>query len=68
MPQNEPGPDRGVRSLPSRAGFVLAVFAVFACGWLAMQTDDWRRIVLFTVLAGVAGVVATAFKRRSGRP
>jgi hypothetical protein len=66
MPQNEASPGGRTGTLPSRVGFVLAVLAVFTCGWLAMRTDDWRRIVLFTVLAGVAAIVASAFRRRSG--
>jgi len=58
-----PGPTP-VRSLASRAGFVASAFAVFLCGWFAMQTDDWRRMVLFSVLALVAAALASRFSRR----
>jgi hypothetical protein len=30
-----------------------------------MQSTDWKGIVLFTLLAGLAGVVAQAFSRRA---
>jgi hypothetical protein len=43
-----------------------SAFGVFACGWLAMKTDDWRVMVGLTVLAGVAGIAASAFGKRAG--
>jgi hypothetical protein len=49
----------------SRAGFLLSALAVFTCGWLAMQTNDWKRILLFSALAVVAGALAAAFSRRN---
>jgi len=53
------------RLLP-RIGMYASAFGVFACGWLAMKTDDWRIIVGLTVLAGVAGIAASAFGKRAG--
>jgi hypothetical protein len=56
---------RAPRLLP-RIGMYASAFGVFACGWLAMKTDDWRMIVGLTVLAGVAGLAASAFGKRAG--
>jgi hypothetical protein len=52
-------------SLLARAGMYVSAFGVFLCGWLAMKTDDWRIIVGLTALAGVAGIAASAFGKRS---
>jgi NADH:ubiquinone oxidoreductase subunit 4 (subunit M) len=49
----------------ARVGTVLSALAVFACGWLAMRTDDWRLIVAYSALALVAALLAQAFARRS---
>jgi hypothetical protein len=54
-----------MKRLPARIGFFASVALVFACGWFAMRSDDWKQIVILTVLAGVAGVVASIFSRRS---
>jgi apolipoprotein N-acyltransferase len=48
----------------NRAGTVVSAFLVFLCGYLAMKATDWRFIIAFTVLAGLAGLTATAFSRR----
>jgi len=63
MDQNPPGSPS--RRLP-RIGMYASALGVFACGWLAMRTDDWRVIVGLTALAGVAGFAATAFGKRAG--
>jgi hypothetical protein len=65
VPSRPPGSESPLRRLASRAGFVASALAVFTCGWLAMQTSDWRRIVLFSLLAVGAGALATAFSRGS---
>ncbi len=52
------------RLIAAKAGFIASALAVFACGWLAMRSDDWKRIVLFSALALVAGALASAFSRR----
>ncbi len=48
----------------ARVGLVASVLVVFASGWFAMRTDDWKQIVALTALALAAGVVASQFKRR----
>jgi cyanate permease len=60
-----PGPTPA-RSLASRAGFIASAFAVFLCGWFAMQTDDWKKMVLFSVLA-LGAVALTSLFSRQGR-
>jgi hypothetical protein len=49
----------------SRVGVAGSAFVVFASGYLAMQSNDWRRFVPLTLLAGLAGIAASAFARRS---
>jgi hypothetical protein len=61
----EPQPVRAV-NLFARIGMYVAAFGVFACGWLAMKTDDWRLIIGLTALAGVAGMAASALGKRAG--
>ena len=53
-------------NLLARIGMYGSAFGVFACGWLAMKTDDWRLIVGLTALAAVAGMAASAFGKRAG--
>ena len=66
MPQmEEQQPAPRFRHL-ARFGMYASAFGVFACGWLAMRTDDWRQIVGLTALAGVAGIAASAFGKRAG--
>jgi len=52
----------------AKAGVALSAFAIFTCGWLAMRTDDWRQVVLFSVLALGAGASASAFSRQARKP
>jgi hypothetical protein len=52
--------------LLARIGMYVSAFGVFACGWAAMKTDDWRLIIGLTALAGVAGLAASAFGKRAG--
>jgi hypothetical protein len=52
-------------TLLPRLGMYACAFGVFTCGWLAMKTEDWRMILGLTLLAGVAGLAAQAFARRS---
>ncbi len=63
---DQPTPPGGPSRTLAQVGMGLAAFAVFTCGWLATRSDDWRQVVGFTVLAGVAGLVAQAFSRRAG--
>jgi hypothetical protein len=48
----------------AQAGFLASAFALFACGWLGMQTSDWRLMIAYAVLAVGAAALATAFSRR----
>lgn len=63
MSRGDGPPERPGRRVAAKAGFVLSAFAVFACGWLAMRTSDWRKIVLYSLLALGAAVLANAFSR-----
>jgi hypothetical protein len=47
----------------ARVGMFASAFGVFVCGWMAMQSSDWKVIVGLTVLAGLAGLAAQAFAR-----
>lgn len=61
-PHDQPsGPSRAVAKL----GMGLAGLGVFTCGWLAMRTDDWRKMAVYTVLAMGAAMVGSAFSRRA---
>jgi hypothetical protein len=62
-----PDPQRSKSPLPgwaSQAGFVASALAVFTCGWLAMHTNDWRLMLLYTVLALGAAALATWVRQR----
>ncbi len=61
-PRHDPADGAG-RAL-ARAGFLASLLAVFLCGWFAMRTEDWRRTLLLSILALVAGTVASQFARR----
>lgn len=63
MPDPAPTESR-VRRLAQQAGFFASAFAVFTCGWLAMRSEDWRRVLLFSLLALGAAALASAFSRR----
>ena len=56
---------RGTSRILARLGFFISVLIVFGCGWLAMQTSDWKRILVLTLLALAAGIVASQFQRRT---
>jgi hypothetical protein len=58
-----PSPPRGPRRAAAKAGFVLSAFAVFACGWLATRSSDWKTAVLYSALAIGAAALASAFSR-----
>lgn len=67
MGEGDPdGPgDRKLARIVARIGLVASALAVFTSGWLAARSNDWKRIVFFTLLAGVAGFLAQAFSRRA---
>ncbi len=64
MPTPDPARPK-FRIVAAKAGFFGSALAVFACGWLAMRSDDWRRMILFSVLALGAGALASAFSQRA---
>jgi hypothetical protein len=37
----------------------VSAFCVFTAGWIAMKSDDWTTIILVSVLALAAGLVAS---------
>jgi hypothetical protein len=60
-------PDGGgaLQRVAAKAGVAVAAFAVFAAGWVAMRSEDWRVIGGVSVLALVAGIVASGLSRRA---
>ena len=54
-------PDRRekIRRIASKVGVGLSAFCVFTAGWIAMKSDDWKTIAVVSVLALVAGLVAS---------
>jgi hypothetical protein len=67
MGERDPGGggDGRLQKLVARVGLVASALAVFTSGWLAARSSDWKRIVLFTLLAGVAAFLAQTFSRRA---
>jgi hypothetical protein len=63
------GPDDQPSGNPARfmarLGAGLAAFGVFTCGWLAMRSDDWRQMVLYTLLAIGAAMVGMTLSRQA---
>ena len=57
-------PDR-FRRMASRIGVVVSAFTVFTAGWIAMKSDDWRTITAVSVLALLAGLIASGLSKRS---
>jgi hypothetical protein len=62
-PQDPDTTPRPLLRAAGQAGVVLSAFAVFTCGWLAMRSDAWPRILLFSVLAVGAAALASFFRR-----
>jgi len=59
------GQEGGMGKGLARLGLAASAFLVFVCGWFAMKSEDWRVTVGLTLLAGVAGLVASTFSRRA---
>ena len=57
--------ERGSHHIFARVGQFVSATIVFGCGWLAIQTSDWKKIIALTLLAGAAGIVASRFQRRA---
>jgi hypothetical protein len=60
---DQPGPT--LSKTAARIGMYASAFGVFTCGWVAMQSSDWKVIVGLTVLAGLSGLAAQAFAKRA---
>jgi NADH:ubiquinone oxidoreductase subunit 4 (subunit M) len=58
-------PPGGLTRTMAKLGMALGAFGVFTCGWLAMRTDDWRKMLAYTLLAMGAAMAASAFSRRA---
>jgi hypothetical protein len=60
-------PDRKekVRAIASKVGVGVSAFCVFTAGWIAMKSDDWTTIIVVSVLALVAGLVASKLSARA---
>ncbi len=59
-----PPADGKLQRIAARVGVGVAAFTVFTAGWVAMRSEDWRVIVAVSVLALVAGLVASGLSRR----
>ncbi len=57
---NDPNRDANRRTL-GKIGAGVCAFGVFLSGWMAMRTDDWRQMALWTVIAVGCGWFASRF-------
>jgi len=55
----DPARPEKFRRIASKVGVGLSAFCVFTAGWIAMKSDDWKTITVVSVLALVAGLVAS---------
>jgi hypothetical protein len=55
--------ERRLSRAAAKLGVGASAFAVFTCGWLAMRSTTWPKMLLFSALALVAAMVASAFSR-----
>ena len=55
----DPARRENVRRIASRIGVGVSAFCVFTAGWIAMKSDDWKTIGAVSVLALLAGLVAS---------
>jgi hypothetical protein len=60
MPTPDPAKDAR-RKLLGRIGTGVCAFGVFLAGFMAMKTNDWREMLLWTVLAAGCGWFASRF-------
>jgi len=63
MPDPHDQPPSGPSRAMAKLGMALSGLAVFTCGWMAMRTDDWRMMALYTLLALAAAMVGSTFSR-----
>jgi len=55
----DPARRERVRRIAAKVGVGVSAFCVFTAGWIAMKSDDWTTIILVSVLALAAGLVAS---------
>jgi hypothetical protein len=54
-----------IRRVGSRLGVAMSALTVFIAGWIAVKNDDWRKVTIVAILAGVAGVIVSGLAARS---
>jgi hypothetical protein len=55
----DPAGKEKFRRVASKVGVGLSAFCVFTAGWVAMKSDDWLVVTVVSLLALVAGVIAS---------
>jgi hypothetical protein len=55
----DPARREKIRRIASKVGVGVSAFCVFTAGWVAMKSDDWTTIVVVSILALVAGLIAS---------
>lgn len=65
MDPTEPGSRRGLSRLGARIGLTASALLMFGAGWMVVKATEWWQIVGLTILAGVSGLVASAFARQA---
>ena len=55
----DPARREKIRRIAAKVGVGVSAFCVFTAGWVAMKSDDWTTIVVVSILALVAGLVAS---------
>ena len=63
MPTPAPNDSKRTRNrqLVGRAATGISAFGVFLSGWMAMRSNDWRQMLLWTVIAAGCGWFASRF-------
>lgn len=65
MTRPDPAAPGRLSRAAAKAGVGASALAVFTGGYLAMSTDDWRRIVLFSGISLAGAALASFFARRA---
>ena len=66
-PMSDPERRERLRNVATRVGIAVSAFTVFTAGWIAVKSDDWRTVTVVTILALVAGVIASGLSARRSR-
>jgi len=64
-PMSDPARRERIGRIAARLGVAVSAFTVFTAGWIAMRSDDWRIIATVSLLALVAGVIASGLSKRT---